>query len=187
MCGGGGVGTKGREEAELFQQIKTLDFQDGRTGGPQTPMLPLNAFPRFRGRCRGRALVFSASAWNSSNWKEEGRTAVPRAELPPAPRKVQKRPREKSAASVADVEGGQRSRPPGRGAELARTGAGMARRLSFGELTPRSRLPPSLTALTCPAAGPDTAAARAAAPPSPALGKARQRGSVRPAPSAHGR
>lgn len=51
---------------------------------------------------------------------------MPRNELPARPQERTAAPREKFAASGSGVGGGQRLRPSGRGAELARTGAGMA-------------------------------------------------------------
>lgn len=58
--------------------------------------------------------------------EKKGSRAVPRDELPARPQKSTAAPREKFAASGSSVGGGQGLRPPGRAAELARTGAGMA-------------------------------------------------------------
>lgn len=122
--------TKGRKEAEVSESRKALGFLDGRGWRSSDSSSFSQRFPYLHEELPG-ALVFPASASNRSNWEETGGQRSPGpGSLPPRER-YSRGPR-RSAAAVADVGGGQRVRPPGRGAELARTGAGMARGLSSG-------------------------------------------------------
>ena len=168
-----GEETKGRKETELSEQIKILDFQNGR-GWSSSNSNSLNAFPGFRRRGRGGAsFLYFCVLQLELERKRGGQWSLGMSSLS-TPKKVTEAAGEKSAASRADTVGGQRWRPPGQGAELARTEAGMARQPDLrhsAELTAGLVLTSVPRWLTCPTVGSDAAAARTAALPSPAPGK----------------
>lgn len=117
----GGKEPKAGRKQSCPNKHKLSALKTAVAGGPLTAALPLKPFPGL-----GGAPAFSASTSYSSNWKEKGEDRGPSGQAP-------FRPPERQSSAQGEIcclrfgrGGGQRSRPPGRGAELARSGAGMA-------------------------------------------------------------
>lgn len=79
-----GEGTKGRNEAQLSEQIKTLDFKDGRSWRTSMSRSSSQSCPQLQ-EVQPGALAFSASALYSSDWREREEDSGPSGRAPSPP------------------------------------------------------------------------------------------------------